>query len=108
MRHLYIDESGDHNLVSINRNYPVFVLGGVLVDQEYHDRVIAPELDQFKIGIFGNSANALHLYEAKNRLGLYSMLNDPATRRRFWDGLGSLMQGWDYEVLACLIDKVDT
>lgn len=105
MKHLYIDESGDHNLVKINQNYPVFVLGGVLVDQEYHDRVIAPELDQFKIDFFGISTEVLHLYDARNRLGIFAILNNPTTRHRFWEELRSLMEGWEYDVLACLIDK---
>ena len=38
---LFLDESGDHNLTVIDPNYPVFVLGGVIVDQEYADGPLA-------------------------------------------------------------------
>lgn len=105
VKHLYIDESGDHNLVKINQNYPVFVLGGVMVEEGYHDNVIAPKLDQFKMNFFGNTTDSLHLYDARNRLGIFSILNAPTVRQRFWAALRSLMEDWEYEVLACVIDK---
>ena len=61
MQTLNIDESGDHNLIKIDPYYPIFVLGGVLVDRDYHDRVIKPELDQLKIDCFNNPNVVLHL-----------------------------------------------
>ena len=35
MNILFLDESGDHNLSKIDVQYPLFVLGGVITDQEY-------------------------------------------------------------------------
>ena len=35
MKVLFLDESGDHNMAAIDPNYPLFVLGGVMVDKEY-------------------------------------------------------------------------
>jgi hypothetical protein len=32
---LFIDESGDHSLAVIDPQYPIFVLGGVIVDSDY-------------------------------------------------------------------------
>ena len=34
MRVLFLDESGDHNLSAIDPRYPIFVLGGIIVDKE--------------------------------------------------------------------------
>jgi hypothetical protein len=34
---LFLDESGDHSLDKIDPQYSVFVLGGCIVDLEYHD-----------------------------------------------------------------------
>lgn len=33
----YLDESGDHSLTRIDSQYPVFVLGGVVIDADYAD-----------------------------------------------------------------------
>ena len=35
MRTLNLDESGDANLEQIDPAYPVFVLGGVILDDDY-------------------------------------------------------------------------
>lgn len=35
MKVLFLDESGDHNLAVIDPSYPLFVLGGVIVEQRY-------------------------------------------------------------------------
>ncbi len=32
MKVMYLDESGDHNLQVIDRDYPIFVLGGVILE----------------------------------------------------------------------------
>ncbi len=34
MHHLFLDESGDHSLTHIDCGYPVFVLGGILVEDD--------------------------------------------------------------------------
>jgi hypothetical protein len=35
MKMLFLDESGDHNLAIIDPQYPVFVLGGVVLEKSY-------------------------------------------------------------------------
>jgi len=32
---MFLDESGDHSLTRIDPQYPMFVLGGIIVDREY-------------------------------------------------------------------------
>ena len=39
---LFLDESGDHNLTSValgTTQYPFFVLAGVILDQEYAEKL---------------------------------------------------------------------
>jgi hypothetical protein len=55
MRILYLDESGDHDLVNIDKNYPIFALGGCVMDSGYHDRVLKPAMNSFKEKVLGNS-----------------------------------------------------
>lgn len=45
---LFLDESGNHSLEVIDSEYPVFVLGGIIVDRAYYRAVIAPRLHAFK------------------------------------------------------------
>ena len=106
MKYLYIDESGDHDLVRISKDYPVFVLAGILVDKAYHDSIITPELNQFKAKYLTPPLPpSMHLYEARHGIGDYEFLRDHQIRRQFWGELAALMNRWDYEVIACVIDK---
>jgi hypothetical protein len=57
---MYLDESGDHSLTKIDPSYPVFVLGGVIADQDYANDVIQPELDALKLELFGSNPPILH------------------------------------------------
>ncbi len=42
MKVLFLDESGDHNLSVIDPQYPMFVLGGVIVDKAYAEGENSP------------------------------------------------------------------
>ena len=105
MQTLYIDESGDHNLIKIDPYYPIFVLGGVLVGQDYHDRVIKSELDQLKIDCFNNPNVVLHLHDVKKKRKDFASLQNQEAWNRFWSKMINLMDAWDFSVIACSIRK---
>jgi len=42
MKILYLDESGDHDLINIDPLYPIFVLAGCIIDSSHHDNVLTP------------------------------------------------------------------
>lgn len=50
---LFLDESGDHNLSIIDPSYPLFVLGGVIVNKNYAEQELTDLLDDFKLRLFG-------------------------------------------------------
>ena len=52
MKVLFLDESGDHNLAVIDPSYPLFVLGGVIVDQRYAEGPLEGVLRDFKRRLF--------------------------------------------------------
>ncbi|MGH2557639.1 MAG: DUF3800 domain-containing protein [Thermomicrobiales bacterium] len=104
---MYLDESGDHNLKRINSIYPVFVLGGVIVDRAYARNVIAPTLRQFKLDHFGRDDVILHTVEMAKGRGDYAFLADPTLRANFYSDLNTMLPDLDYIVVACVIKKSD-
>jgi hypothetical protein len=48
MKRMYLDESGNHDLLRIDQQYPIFVLGGVIVDAEYADAEMAARFSELK------------------------------------------------------------
>ena len=54
MRVTFLDESGDHQLKRINTGYPLFALGGVIIDRAYVRDVVEPQMSAFKRQYFGH------------------------------------------------------
>jgi hypothetical protein len=102
---LFLDESGDHNLSAIDPQYPMFVLGGVIMDKDYADDVLTAELNAFKQALFGRSDIVLHSADiTRNRNGFES-LKSADFRARFYEALNLLMRRLKYSVVACAIRK---
>ncbi len=107
MKILFLDESGDHNLTVIDPNYPVFVLGGVIVDKDYAEGPLTEAFDGFKERMFGRTDTVLHTADiVRNRNG-FEGLNNPQFREAFYEKLNSLAGELDYKAVACAIRKND-
>ena len=107
MKVLFLDESGDHNLSVIDPQYPMFVLGGVIVEQDYADGVLTKALNEFKQTLFGRTDIILHTADIiRNRNG-FERLKEADFRARFLAGLNDLMRRLRYTVVACAIRKED-
>jgi hypothetical protein len=102
---MYLDESGDHTLAKIDPTYPVFVLGGIIVDRTYARTVLEPRVRAFKANWFGSHSIVLHSTDIARARNGFEGLRDPSFRREFLAALSSLMAELDYLVVACLIHK---
>jgi hypothetical protein len=107
MKIMYLDESGDHNLVKIERDYPVFVLGGIIVEREYARTTLERELRAFKQDFFGRDDLILHTADIVRNTNGFEALADASVRHRFFQALNDLMRSLEYEVVACAIRKHD-
>lgn len=102
---LFLDESGDHNLSAIDPQYPIFVLGGVIVDQAYAEGPLTQALNRFKHDLFGRTDIVLHTADiSRNRNG-FERLADTTFRARFYAQLNALLRELQYTVVACAIRK---
>ncbi len=105
MKVLFLDESGDHNLSVIDPQYPMFVLGGVIMEVDYAKGALTDALNDFKRRMLGRSDIVLHTADIiRNRNG-FERMKDAGFRAEFLDGLNALMRGADYRVVACSVHK---
>lgn len=105
MKVLFLDESGDHNLSVIDPSYPLFVLGGVIMDSDYARDVLTPRMAEFKRQLFGRDDFILHTADiTRNRHG-FERLKDTGFRLEFYQRLNALMRELEYRVVACAIRK---
>ena len=103
MKLLFLDESGDHNMTAIDPNYPLFVLGGVMVDKDYAEGPMLEAIDRFKRRMFGRTDIVLPTADiARNRNG-FEGLQNAEVRARFYDELNLRMCELRYEVVACVV-----
>lgn len=104
MKTLYIDESGDDNLKSVDPNYPVFVLCGVIID---NDKIpsIEKKLHAFKQAFFNNPDLIFHTADITRIKKGFECLVDKEKREQFYVEMNALMSELDYEIIACTIDK---
>lgn len=105
MKVLFLDESGDHNLSVIDPQYPMFVLGGVIMEVDYAKGALADALDDFKRQMLGRTDIVLHTADiVRNRNG-FERMKDPGYRAEFLEGLNDLMRRAEYRVVACAVHK---
>lgn len=102
---VYVDESGDHSLISIDQNYPYFVLAFCIFrKQDYIDSVV-PQLQRFKFDLFGHDMVVLHELEIRKSKPPFNILLDATVREPFMVGLNNLVENAPFTIVASVIDK---
>lgn len=104
MKILFLDESGDHNLSVVDPEYPLFVLGGIIVeDSDINGMNVA--LSDLKRELFGQSDIVFHTADIiRNRNG-FERLAETRFREKFRQRVNRLMTDLKYSVVACAIRK---
>ena len=105
MKTLFLDESGTHSLTSIEEQYPVFVLAGVICDSEYASGEMERRVREFKGDLLGHPELILHTADIARAKNGFHQLREEAFRRRFYAELNGLMLELQYCVVACAIKK---
>jgi hypothetical protein len=101
---LFIDESGDPSLSSINADFPVFVLLGCLFEEsDYLD--ICKRISDLKKEIFGNENVILHSRDIRKCEGVFTKLFDLKLKAKFYESLNSILENSKYIVIAVAIKK---
>lgn len=102
---VFVDESGDHNLVTIDPQFPVFVLLFAVVPKEDYVNRVCPDLQRFKFSFWGHDEVILHEHEIRKPFGDFLFLLQRPIRERFLAGLTAQMEALPATVVAVVIDK---
>jgi len=105
VKYLFLDESGNHGLIRIDPQYPVFVLGGVVVSSPADLREIDRAVAAFKERWLGRRDAVLHLADLTRSRHGWEPLSSADVRSSFYRDLESLMAGLPFKALACVVDK---
>jgi hypothetical protein len=104
---VYVDESGDHSLTSIDPQYPVFALSFCVVRKDEYATSVVPAMQAFKFKYWGHDAVVLHEHEIrKSKNDFTLLLTDASLRAAFYDDLNAMMENAPVAIIACVVDKV--
>lgn len=103
---VYVDESGDHSLASIDRDYPVFVLALCVFHKRHYAEKIVPAVQKLKFNYFGHDSVVLHENEIRKQKGDFAFLSHRPTRDAFMEHLSSVMDASNFILISCVVDKV--
>lgn len=102
---IYVDESGDHTLTAIDRDYPVFVLDFCIFRKDSYVSIVAPQVQAFKFAHFGHDIVVLHEHEIRKQKPPFVFLKSRDKRDAFMDGLNRLIEQADFTIVAAAIHK---
>lgn len=101
---VYVDESGDHGLEVINREYPVFVLSFCIFEKRGYRDSVVPAITGLKFDTFGHDTVVLHEIDIRKRGGAFASMNKEI-RDNFMQRLTGIIKDSEFFLIAVLIDK---
>lgn len=102
---VYIDETGDHTLDLVDKDFPVFVLVMLVFKLDYYATNIVPALCKIKMEMFGHEGVIFHSRDIRKRQGDFYFLNDPAKNVNFIERTNRFMADSEYVLIASVIRK---
>jgi hypothetical protein len=102
---VYVDESGDHSLTSIDADYPVFVLALCIFHKRHYSEKIIAAVEKFKFNYFGHDSVVLHEHEIRKQKGAFVFLSQRKVREGFMASLSSIMEASNFVLIAGVVDK---
>lgn len=102
---VYVDESGDHSLKSIDKNYPVFVLAFCVFHKRHYSEAVISSLEKLKFNYFGHDQVILHEHEIRKEKGIFNIFRSREHKLQFISELTEIIEQSNFILISCAIDK---
>jgi hypothetical protein len=102
---VYVDESGDHGLISIDPEFPVFVLAFCIFEKQHYLESVVPAAQRIKFVHFGHDHVIFHEREIRKREPPFEFLKNRDRCNLFMKDLDQLMEKASFTLIAAIIDK---
>jgi hypothetical protein len=100
-----VDESGDHNLVDFDPDYPRFVLAFCIFPVREYVDVVVPMVERLKFDFFGHDMVVLHEREIRQSKAPFNILLDARVRQPFMARLDELITVPRFGIVSTVIRK---
>ena len=102
---VYVDESGDHGLKTIDPHYPVFVLVFCIFKKDDYINTAIPLLQRFKFKHYGHDQTILHETDIRKDRGDFTFLKSKTLKTAFLDELTGIVQKTPFVLISTIIKK---
>ncbi|PVX45489.1 uncharacterized protein DUF3800 [Flavobacterium sp. 103] len=103
--YLFIDESGDHGLKTIDESFPVFLLCGVLISENEFSKINSIVNDA-KLKYWDNTNVIIHSRDIRKCNNEFKILFDLKIKEQFYNDLNSILTLSIYKIICSAIDKI--
>lgn len=102
---VYVDESGDHSLTSIDPDYPIFVLAFCIFEKHQEIDKIESAIRQFKFHYFGHDLVIFHENEIRKDKKDFRFLKSKEIKEQFISKLTDIIEKSNFSICASVIEK---
>jgi hypothetical protein len=102
---IFVDESGDHSLKSIDPQYPIFALAFCIIRKDDYIHRLVPAVQEFKFKWFGHDCAILHEHEIRRAEAPFVFLGNKDKKWRFMKELTTIIDECPMVVVASVIRK---
>jgi hypothetical protein len=99
-----MDESGSHGLKTIDPNFPVFMLCGVLISKTEYEN-LRESINTLKNRLWGNKEVVFHSRDIRRCTKEFQILLDLELKKVFIEELNSIIQNSNFKIIASGIKK---
>jgi hypothetical protein len=101
---VFVDESGDHGLMAINRQFPLFALSFCVFTKTAYVDEMTPAVRRLKLTTFGHDLVVLHEHDIRKKSGAFAMMSREP-RETFLEMLSRVIEAASFTLIAVVIDK---
>lgn len=101
---VFVDETGDHGMTSINRDFPLFGLSFCVFSKQDYIAQVTPALRRLKFDTFGHDMVVLHEHDIRKKENAFAHMNREP-REAFLDALTQIIATAPFTLVAAVIDK---
>ncbi|MBW9275201.1 MAG: DUF3800 domain-containing protein, partial [Candidatus Thiodiazotropha sp. (ex. Lucinisca nassula)] len=104
---VFVDESGDHGLDTIDPSYPVFVLAFCIFKKRDYIEHLVPAIQEFKFRHFGHDQVILHEVDMRKDRGDFTFLKTRERKETFMQELSAIVETTPFTLITTVIRKED-
>lgn len=102
---IYADESGDHSMKEVYKEYPVFVLACCIFKKSDYINQVKTAFSQLKFDFWGHDIVVFHSHRIRKQRDEFRILNNQHTQEQFVKKMNDTIAQLPFKIVATAIDK---